>query len=149
MGSYMSSYMSSSSAWDAVQAHYEKMKGTKMRDLFDAEAGRFEEFSASFESILLDYSKNIVTAETMALLAKLAEEAGVKEMAAKMFAGEKINLTEKRAVLHVALRNRSNTPILVDGKDVMPEVNEVLGRIKGFVERVRSGEWKGFTGKPI
>ena len=88
--------------------------------------------------ILLDYSKNIVTEETMALLEKMCTEAGVLPMAKKMFAGEKINLTEKRAVLHVALRNRSNTPIMVDGKDVMPEVNEVLSKLEPFVNDVRS-----------
>merc|ERR1719217_1318946 len=85
----------------------------------------------------------------MALLEKMCTEAGVLPMAKKMFAGEKINLTEKRAVLHVALRNRSNTPIMVDGVDVMPEVNDVLGKIEVFVNSVRSGEWKGFTGKAI
>merc|ERR1719217_965040 len=85
----------------------------------------------------------------MALLEKMCTEAGVLPMAKKMFAGEKINLTEKRAVLHVALRNRSNTPIMVDGVDVMPEVNDVLGKLEGFVNSVRSGEWKGFTGKAI
>ena len=136
-------------AWKALQAHYETMKAVHMRDLFAGEPKRFEKMSASFGSILLDYSKNIATDETFKLLGELVDAAGVRAEADRMFAGEKINHTEKRAVLHVALRNRSNTPILVDGVDVMPEVNEVLGRIKGFVERVRSGEWKGHTGKPI
>jgi len=136
-------------AWKDLQAHYEKMSAVQMRDLFAADPARFEKFSTSFEDILLDFSKNIVTAETMELLEKVADAAKIKEEAARMFAGEKINLTEKRAVLHVALRNRSNTPIYVDGVDVMPEVNDVLGKMEGFVNRVRSGEWKGFTGKTI
>ena len=109
----------------------------------------FSNFSATFHDILLDYSKNIVTDETMALLEQMCGEAKVLEMAKAMFSGEKINATEGRAVLHVALRNRANTPILVDGKDVMPEVNGVLDKLKPFVESVRSGAWKGFTGKPI
>lgn len=109
-----------------------------MRGLFAGDAGRFEKFTAEEGSILLDYSKNIVTEETMALLEDLVKAAGVEEMAKKMFSGEKINTTEGRAVLHVALRNRSNSPILVDGKDVMPEVNAVLEQMKGFVEKVRS-----------
>jgi glucose-6-phosphate isomerase len=90
-----------------------------------------------------------VTEETMSLLEKVVEAANVKAEAGRMFAGEKINNTEKRAVLHVALRNRSNTPIMVDGVDVMPEVNEVLGKMEGFVNSVRNGDWKGFTGKTI
>ena len=142
--------MASTEAWKELQAHYDgPMKSAQMRQLFAADADRFKKFSAEFGDILLDYSKNIVTDETMALLEKLCTQAEVLPMAKKMFAGEKINLTEKRAVLHVALRNRSNTPIMVDGVDVMPEVNDVLGKLEGFVNSVRSGEWKGFTGKPI
>jgi len=139
-----------SEAWKKLQAHFDAtMKTTEMKELFAADPARFEKMSVSFGSILLDFSKNIVTEETLALLEGLAETAKVKEEAQRMFSGEKINATEGRAVLHVALRNRSNTPILVDGKDVMPEVNEVLSRLKPFVESVRSGAWKGFTGKPI
>merc|ERR1719409_1761444 len=137
------------SKFAGLQAHYETMKSTAMKELFAKDPERFSKFSTMFGSILLDYSKNIVTDETLALLEKLCEDAKVLEMAKKMFSGEKINLTEKRAVLHVALRNRSNTPINADGKDVMPEVNAVLEQMKGFVGRVRSGEWKGFTGKAI
>jgi glucose-6-phosphate isomerase len=125
------------------------MEDVQMKALFAEDPERFNKFSMQFEDILLDYSKNRVTEETMDLLYKLAEQQGVKAKAKAMFAGEKINATEGRAVLHVALRNQSNTPIFVDGKDVMPEVNEVLGRIKTFTEKVRGGEWKGYTGKSI
>lgn len=141
--------MASSPAWVALQAHFETMKETHMRELFANDPARFDKFSVEVGSLLLDYSKNIVTDETMGLLEELVKAADVQAMAKRMFSGEKINTTEGRAVLHVALRNRSNSPIVVDGKDVMPEVNEVLGRIKGFVEQVRSGAWKGFTGKSI
>ncbi|EOD11446.1 hypothetical protein EMIHUDRAFT_446110 [Emiliania huxleyi CCMP1516] len=142
--------MAGTEAWSKLQQHYDAgMKTQKMRDLFSKDSDRFESFSATFEDVLLDYSKNIVTEETMTLLSKLIDEAQVKEMAKAMFAGEKINLTEDRAVLHVALRNRANTPILVDGVDVMPEVNGVLAKLEPFVNKVRSGEWKGHTGKPI
>ena len=120
-----------------------------MKDMFAQDPDRFNKFSMTFEDILLDYSKNRITEETMDLLYKLADQQDVKGKAQAMFSGQKINDTEGRAVLHVALRNQSNTPILVDGKDVMPEVNEVLGRIKAFTEKVRSGEWKGYTGKSI
>lgn len=136
-------------AWKALEAHYGKMKTAQMKDMFAGDPERFKKFSLMFETILLDYSKNIVNAETMDLLAKMCAAADIKGEAAKMFAGEKINTTEGRAVLHVALRNRANTPIMVDGKDVMPEVNAVLDKLKPFVEKVRSGEWKGHTGKSI
>lgn len=137
-------------AWKALQAHYDsEMKAAQMTDLFKSDPERFKKMSLSFGSILVDYSKNIATEQTMKLLLGLAETAKVKEEAQRMFSGEKINATEGRAVLHVALRNRANTPILVDGKDVMPEVNAVLDKLKPFVESVRGGVWKGFTGKPI
>ena len=138
-----------SDAWDALRAHHAQMSSTHMRELFASDPERFSKMHATMGSILLDYSKNIVTEETLALLEALVDAAGVKTLASAMFGGEKINLTEKRAVLHVALRNRSNTPIHVDGADVMPDVNAVLGRMKSFVERVRSGGWKGHTGKAI
>jgi glucose-6-phosphate isomerase len=143
------SSLSQSAAWQALTAHYAAMEDVQMKALFAEDPERFNKFSMQFEDILLDYSKNRVTEETMDLLYKLAEQQGVKAKAKAMFAGEKINSTEGRAVLHVALRNQSNTPIFVDGKDVMPEVNEVLGRIKTFTEKVRGGEWKGYTGKSI
>ena len=138
-----------SSAWKALEAHYAIMKDVHMKDLFAQDPDRFNKFSMSFEDILMDYSKNRITDETMDLLYALAEQANVKGMAQRMYSGEKINTTEDRAVLHIALRNQSNSPILVDGKDVMPEVNETLARIKTFTESIRSGEWKGHTGKSI
>uniref|UniRef100_A0A668ABF0 Glucose-6-phosphate isomerase n=1 Tax=Myripristis murdjan TaxID=586833 RepID=A0A668ABF0_9TELE len=124
-----------------------------MRHMFDADKERFNKFSTTLKTedgdILLDYSKNLITDEVMKMLVDLAKSRGVEAAREKMFAGEKINFTEGRAVLHVALRNRSNTPIMVGGKDVMPEVNKVLEKMKGFCHRVRSGEWKGYTGKAI
>lgn len=141
--------VSDSAAWKALQAHYEATKDTHMKELFKSDPDRFKKFSMTFEDILFDYSKNRITEETMDLLCKLAEQQDVMGLAKKMFSGEKINNTEGRAVLHVALRNQSNSPILVDGKDVMPDVNETLSRIKAFTESVRNGDWKGHTGKPI
>ncbi len=120
-----------------------------MKDQFAADPDRFNKFSMKFEDILMDFSKNRVSEETMDLLYKLAEQQDVIGMAKRMYSGEKINATEGRAVLHVALRNQSNTPIIVDGEDVMPAVNDVLARIKTFTEDVRGGKWKGFTGKSI
>ena len=136
-------------AWKALERHYETLKDVHMRDLFAADPHRFETFSLNFDSILFDYSKNRITAETMGLLFDLARQARLSDAIEAMFTGQKINVTEKRAVLHVALRNRSNRPILVDGVDVMPDVNRVLGKMRDFSERVRSGQWRGFTGKRI
>lgn len=120
-----------------------------MRDLFADDPRRFEKYSITFDDILLDYSKNHITDETLAMLLDLARQAEVKDAIGRMYNGDRINNTEDRAVLHVALRNRSNRPILVDGKDVMPQVNAVLAQMKSFSDAVRNGEWKGFTGKPI
>ncbi|XP_070828204.1 glucose-6-phosphate isomerase a [Chaetodon trifascialis] len=124
-----------------------------MRDMFDADEDRFSKFSTTLETddgeILLDFSKNLINQEVLAMLLDLAKSRGVDEAREKMFSGEKINFTEGRAVLHTALRNRSNTPISVDGQDVMPEVNRVLEKMKAFCLRVRSGEWKGYSGKSI
>ncbi|XP_008410119.1 glucose-6-phosphate isomerase a [Poecilia reticulata] len=124
-----------------------------MRAMFESDQQRFEKFSTTLKTndgdILLDYSKNLINQEVLTMLLALAKSRGVEEAREKMFTGEKINFTENRAVLHVALRNRSNTPILVDGKDVMPEVNRVLDKMKAFCQKVRSGEWKGFSGKSI
>uniref|UniRef100_A0A7N9AS93 Glucose-6-phosphate isomerase n=1 Tax=Mastacembelus armatus TaxID=205130 RepID=A0A7N9AS93_9TELE len=124
-----------------------------MRHMFEADKERFNKFSLTLKTedgdILLDYSKNLITDEVMKMLVDLAKARGIEAAREKMFTGEKINFTEGRAVLHVALRNRSNTPIMVDGKDVMPDVNKVLEKMKGFCHRVRSGEWKGYTGKAI
>src|ERR1700744_2419799 len=120
-----------------------------MRDLFKKDPARFDKFNLKFEDILFDFSKNRVTEETLRLLRDLAKQADLKGWTEKMFTGQKINTTEDRAVLHVALRNRSNRPILVDGKDVMPEVNAVLAHMRQFSEAIRSGSWKGYTGKAI
>ncbi|KAF7698846.1 glucose-6-phosphate isomerase b [Silurus meridionalis] len=124
-----------------------------MRQMFEAEKQRFNKFSLTLKTddgdILLDYSKNLITEDVMKMLIELAKSRGLEAARDRMFSGEKINFTEGRAVLHVALRNRSNAPISVDGKDVMPEVNKVLEKMKGFCHKVRSGEWKGYTGKSI
>ena len=136
-------------AYAQLQAHYDGLKDRHMRDLFAEDPERFNTFSRQFADILLDFSKNRITTETLTLLIQLAEQAELKDAIGKMFSGDKINRTEDRAVLHVALRNRSNTPILVDGKDVMPDVNDVLNHMKSFTERIRSGEWKGYTGEAI
>jgi glucose-6-phosphate isomerase len=125
------------------------MADEHMRDLFDRDPQRFERFSLRLGEILFDYSKNRITEETRSLLIGLARQANLAQKIEAMFSGEKINTTENRAVLHVALRNRSNRPILVDGKDVMPEVNRVLAEIRAFSEAVRSGVWKGYSGKVI
>src|ERR1700722_1088896 len=138
-----------SPTWKALEAHQKTIAPRHMRDLFKDDPDRFQKFHLSFNDILLDFSKNRITDETLGLLLKLAREADVQGWAKKMFSGEKINITEDRAVLHVALRNRSNTPIVVDGKDVMPEVNAVLAHMREFTEAIRSGSWKGYTGKPI
>ena len=139
----------STAAWAALTSHYTTASSLHLKDLFAADPSRFDKLSLKFEDLLMDYSKNCVTPETMKLLYALAAERDVLGKAKEMYSGVKINNTEKRAVLHVALRNQSNTPILVDGVDVMPEVNAVLGKIKIFTEKVRSGEWKGHTGKSI
>ncbi|WP_018618222.1 glucose-6-phosphate isomerase [Spirosoma luteum] len=132
-----------------LQAHYDTIKDRHLRDLFAEDPERFNTFSRQFEDILLDFSKNRITAETLDLLVQLADQAGLSDAINKMFSGDTINQTEDRAVLHVALRNRSNTPILVDGQDVMPDINGVLDRMKSFTERIRSGTWKGYTGEAI
>ncbi|WP_313448750.1 glucose-6-phosphate isomerase [Atlantibacter hermannii] len=137
-------------AWQALQNHYAEMKDVTIASLFADDADRFAKFSATFDDqMLVDYSKNRVTQETLDKLLALAKETDLQGAIKSMFSGEKINRTEGRAVLHVALRNRSNTPILVDGKDVMPEVNAVLEKMKSFSEAIISGSWKGYTGKAI
>jgi glucose-6-phosphate isomerase len=136
-------------AWQALLKHWRETSGRHMRDLFAAEPRRFERFSLRLEDILFDFSKNRITDETMRLLCELARETGLAEKIGRMFAGEKINCTEGRAALHVALRNRSERPMTVDGEDVMPGVRAVLAKMRGFAAKVRGGEWRGFTGKPV
>ncbi len=136
-------------AWSKLKDHYEFMKTRHMRDLFLEDPERFSKFSLRHEDILADYSKNIINEETLQLLLALAREVKVQDAIEKMFSGDKINETENRAALHVALRNISNTPIYVDGKDVMPDVGFVLKQIEYFSDSIISGEWKGYTGKSI
>ncbi|WP_421280134.1 glucose-6-phosphate isomerase [Aeromonas taiwanensis] len=137
-------------AWQALEAHFAANKESRLKDLFAQDPQRFDKFSLTFGGdILVDYSKNLITEETLKLLVNLANETDLRSAIDAMFNGDKINMTEGRAVLHTALRNRSDRPIEVDGKDVMPEVNAVLAKMKGFCEKVISGEWKGYTGKPI
>lgn len=138
-----------SPAWQALVKHQQEMAQVEMRDLFAQDEKRFERFSLRFGDILFDYSKNRITHQTMALLLDLVRQANLEQRIQAMFNGEKINITENRAVLHIALRNRSNRPIIVDGVDVMPEVNRVLEKMRLFSEDVRSGAWKGYTGKAI
>nr|WP_194335059.1 glucose-6-phosphate isomerase [Mariprofundus sp. KV] len=141
--------MTQTAAWKKLAVHAEAMKKVHMRDLFADDPQRFDKFSLHFGDTLVDYSKNILTEETRDLLLDLARERDVQGWTERMFAGEKINNTEDRAVLHTALRNRSNRPVMVDGHDVMPDVNRVLAQMRSFTESVRSGEWLGSTGKPI
>ncbi len=143
------SALTQSAAWQALARHHSAMREVHMRDLFASDERRFERFSIEVGDLLFDYSKHRVTEETMKLLFDLARQARVAEWRDRMFSGEKINRTENRAVLHVALRNRSNRPILVDGQDVMPEVNAVLAKMRAFTDSVRSGAWRGHTGKRI
>jgi len=136
-------------AWRALEMHVLEMQAVHLRELFATEPRRFEQFSLEFEDILLDFSKNRITAETFRLLLQLAEETRLSEGIEALFSGQRINRTENRAVLHMALRNRSAQPFKVDGKDVMPEVNRVLEQMKDFTLRLRSGVWKGYSGKAI
>lgn len=136
-------------AWKALEQHAETGSSLQLGELFAADPYRFERLSLTVEGILIDYSKNLVTQETIQLLLHLADEAGLLTAIDAMFSGEKINTTEDRAVLHVALRNRSNRPIRVGGEDVMPAVNRVLKQMRRFSEAVRSGNWRGYSGKPI
>jgi glucose-6-phosphate isomerase len=136
-------------AWKALQAHSDQIRGRHLRDLFAEDSSRGERLTVEAEGIFLDYSKNRVTDETLKLLVQLAEQAGLRERTEAMFAGEKINITEDRAVLHVALRAPKTESIKVDGEDVVPEVHKVLDKMAGFADRVRRGEWKGHTGKRI
>ncbi len=137
-------------AWQALSQHFNDNKDITIAELFQQDKNRFQNFSVKFGTdFLVDYSKNRITAQTMQLLTQLAEETDVAGAIEAMFSGEKINVTENRAVLHTALRNQSTNPVYVDGKDVMPEVRAVLAKMKDFCNRVISGEWKGYTGKTI
>jgi glucose-6-phosphate isomerase len=136
-------------AWKALSAHAEQIRGRHLRELFAEDSSRGERLTAEADGIFLDYSKNRVTDETLKLLVQLAQESGLKARTEAMFTGEKINITENRAVLHVALRAPKSEKIFVDGEDVVPGVHEVLDKMAAFADRVRSGEWKGHTGKRI
>src|ERR1700757_3251183 len=136
-------------AWKALQSHYKAIRDTHLRTWFADDAGRGERMTVEGAGLFLDYSKNRITDETIKLLVQLAEESGLKKRIEAMFSGEKINITENRAVLHVALRAPKDQTILVDGKNVVPEVHAVLDKMSDFANRVRSGEWKGHTGKRI
>lgn len=136
-------------AWKNLSSHFNEIKDVQMKSLFENDPQRFEKFQLSFNDILLDFSKNRISSETLRLLTELAEETDLQSAKEAMFKGDAINLTEGRSVLHIALRNRSNVPIKVDGKDIMPDVNQVLDKIKSFTHRLHSGNLKGYTGKPI
>ncbi len=136
-------------AWKKLNAHYNKIKDQEMKDMFMEDNERYQKFSLRFQDILIDFSKNRITEKTLTLLRELAKETNLSDAIQKMFAGDKINQTEDRAVLHVALRNQSDEPVIVDGQDVMPEVKAVLEKMKKFSDAVISGSWKGYTGKPI
>lgn len=144
------------SAWQALQEHHQKLgKDIVLKEYFAKDPSRFEKFSRTFyneadkSETLFDFSKNFVTEETIELLVKLAKEAGLEKLRDDMFAGDKINFTEHRAVYHVALRNVSNQPMQIDGKSVVEDVNSVLEHMKEFSEQVRSGQWTGYTGKKM
>jgi glucose-6-phosphate isomerase len=136
-------------AWQLLNAHSLEMQDAHMRSLFASDPNRFKKFSLCIEDIVFDYSKNIITEETMGLLVDLATECGLPEAIKAMYDGENINVTENRAVLHTALRNFGEKPVLVDGKDVMPDIRKVLSQMEAFCAQIHSGEWKGYTGKPI
>ena len=135
--------------WQALCRHQKTIAASNMRDLFAQDTSRFDKFSFQLDDMLFDFSKHRINDETLPLLLQLAREAQLENWRDRMFAGEKINITENRAVLHTALRNRSNRPVLVDGVDVMPEVNAVLAQMRDFSEKVRSGAWLGYTGQRI
>lgn len=136
-------------AWSLLNAHSLDMQETHLRKFFAEDPDRFKKYSLCIDDLVFDYSKNIITEETMSLLLQLATECGLPEAIKAMFAGEKINATEGRAVLHTALRNFGNQPVMVDGKDVMPDIKSVLAQMKTFCQQIHSGTWKGYTGKPI
>lgn len=136
-------------SWKALEAHFEKIKDVHMRDLFAQDKQRFKKFSTQMDDILLDFSKNRIDDETFTLLCDLAKDIGIEEWRDQMFSGASINNSEFRPVLHTALRNRSNTPVFVDGEDVMPKINRVLAQVRYFTERVRGGHLRGYSGHLI
>ena len=136
-------------AWNALEQHYDEIRDVHLRELFAADAQRGERFTAEGAGLYLDYSKNRITDDTLRLLLELAEQSGLRERTAAMFRGDRINVSENRSVLHVALRMPKGSSLIVDGTDVVAEVHEVLDRMGEYAQRVRSGEWKGYTGKPI
>src|SRR6478735_161669 len=136
-------------AWKALKTHYEQVRDVHLRTLFAMDADRGQRMTAEAVGLFLDYSKNRATDETIGLLVQLADEAGLRERIDAMFRGEKINVTENRAVLHVALRAPKGDSIVVDGENVVPPVHAVIDRMAAFSNRLRSGKWRGFTGKPI
>ncbi len=136
-------------AWKSLEEHFKAIKDTHMRDLFARDEKRFERFSIQMEDLLVDFSKNRITNETLDLLVQLAEECQLKDGIEQMYSGAMINETEQRSVLHTALRNRSNTPVEVNGEDVMPQINSVLEQVENFSKSIQSGSWKGYTGKRI
>ncbi|EIC30884.1 MULTISPECIES: glucose-6-phosphate isomerase [Methylomicrobium] len=143
------STLTHSKAWTALKTHFQHIQNESMREVFRKDPDRFKKFSLQFNDIIFDYSKNRIHEETLALLVGLAESQGLRQKIEAMFTGEIINITEHRAVLHTALRNRSNTPVYVDGKDVMPDINRVLAQMRTFCETVRSGAWTGYSGRAI
>ena len=136
-------------AWKKLESHYKHFRKVEMKDLFACDADRAKKFSVNLEAMYVDYSKNRINDRTMKLLLNLARECDLENKIKAMFKGDKINVTERRPVLHIALRNRANTPIYVDGKNVMPQINEVLAKMKKFSDAVRFGEFKGQTGKKL
>jgi len=143
------SSLTTSEAWIALQNHFDAIQNYSLRDAFAEDNNRYDKFSIQFNDILFDYSKNRITEQTLSLLTNLADQSELKHKINAMFSGAIINTTEHRAVLHTALRNRGNQPVYVDGQNVMPEVNKVLAKMRAFCTSVRSGEWKGYTGKAI
>jgi glucose-6-phosphate isomerase len=143
------STINKSSSWKALNSHFEEIKSIHMRDLFSNDNDRFNKYHIQYEDFLVDFSKNRITDKTLNLLLSLAKEAKLEDWRDRLFSGDKINFTENRSALHIALRNRSNNPILLDGKDIMPNVNKVLSQMKSFSNDVRSGKAKGYTGKKI
>jgi glucose-6-phosphate isomerase len=143
------SQINQSPIWQALNQHKKDIESISLREMFKSDPERFNQFHIQFNDLLLDYSKHHISKETISLLVKLAKEVDLENWRDRMFEGEKINSTEHRAVLHTALRNQNQTPIMSDGEDVMPKVKNVLKKMRRFSEEVRSGQWKGFTGKPI